>query len=336
MQDLPKTWSKDEFKKASISMIYQDPRCIIDAPEYLQDDDEVFQICIDEYPELIRYASDRLKDDDKFVLRALKVDRGSYLGDYMMPTRVPLKFVSERLKNDQKMILEAVKTNHHNLPYSDASLLKDKEFLLKCMAMNGQCWDYSNNFQNDKDICLAAVTQNGLVIERIPIDLMIDEEIALAAVKSNGYAYAIICDKANCPYFLKTMEFNMAAVLSCPSMVGDYRLTMRSNKEIAFAALQINGYLLSYYSNDETINDDEELVRVAVRQNGLALEFASKRLRRNRSVVFDAVKKNGDSLKYSIGFENDIVIILLAEKMYFKLICDQKMERLFDINFGYI
>ena len=45
--------------------------------------------------------------------------------------------------------------------------------------------------------------------------------------------------------------------------------------------------------------DDEELVCIAVKKNGMALEYASKRLRNHYEIVLFAVKKNGLALQFA-------------------------------------
>jgi histidinol phosphatase-like PHP family hydrolase len=44
---------------------------------------------------------------------------------------------------------------------------------------------------------------------------------------------------------------------------------------------------------------DKEVVLAAVKQNGLALEYASKELQNDREVVLAAVKQDGRALEYA-------------------------------------
>ena len=46
-------------------------------------------------------------------------------------------------------------------------------------------------------------------------------------------------------------------------------------------------------------NSSREIVLRAVKQDGLALEYASYELKADRKVVLAAVKQNGDALKYA-------------------------------------
>lgn len=58
--------------------------------------------------------------------------------------------------------------------------------------------------------------------------------------------------------------------------------------------------------------DDDELVRLAVKKNGLALQFASQRLRDDFETVMIAVKKSGNSLEFASGNLQDNLEIVMA------------------------
>lgn len=59
--------------------------------------------------------------------------------------------------------------------------------------------------------------------------------------------------------------------------------------------------------------DDDELVCIAVKKNGLALQFASDRLRNDKETVMIAVKKNGLALQFaSEGLRNDKEAVMTA------------------------
>eukprot|EP01080_Neovahlkampfia_damariscottae_P006820 gene6820-10985_t len=340
LKDIPTSWTKEEFKKSCFSIIVQNPRSIEDAPDFIKDDEEIMEICIHESPELLQFASERLKNDKKFVLKTLQIDKGINLSDYILCTRVPLKFASKRLRNDREVIIESIKSNYLNLQYASAEFTMNKEFLSECMRTNGHCYDINHVYKNDEDICMAAVSENGLVIAEMPTNIQMNEKIAFEAVKKSGYAYFILYQKiGHKADFFKKFDFCMATVESYPEAIIYNEFYQRDNREIAMTACSKDGTLLNSYRWRSTkINfcDDEEIVMVAVKQNGLALEQASARLKQNRKIVYQAVKQNGDALKYSIGFENDVIITMLSEKMYFKLITDMKMERLFDVNFSFL
>ena len=69
-----------------------------------------------------------------------------------------------------------------------------------------------------------------------------------------------------------------------------------TTEEEVIEAVENNGLALKDY---EVWNDYPEVVRAAVTQNGLALEFASAALQNDSGIVFAAVRQNGKALEYA-------------------------------------
>ena len=67
--------------------------------------------------------------------------------------------------------------------------------------------------------------------------------------------------------------------------------------EIAIAELRM-GFQQKDRGLQETLQDDRGLVMAAVSNDGLALRFASKRLRGERPVAFQAVRQQGAALEF--------------------------------------
>lgn len=66
-----------------------------------------------------------------------------------------------------------------------------------------------------------------------------------------------------------------------------------------FAKEEVRKDGLSLYNlEDQNLRDDREIVLLAVRQNGMALHFASKRLKGDLEVVMEAIKESGWALQY--------------------------------------
>lgn len=69
------------------------------------------------------------------------------------------------------------------------------------------------------------------------------------------------------------------------------KLTKRIKQELAK-----DGYRLRQY---QELQNNKEAVLIAVKSNGEALGFASKRLRANKAVVIEAVKQKSYALYYA-------------------------------------
>lgn len=120
----------------------------------------------------LRYASDRLKDNDKFVLKNVKRNGHS------------LCYASKRLQNNKEVVLAAVKQNGDALNYASYKLRDNYEIVLAAVQQNGyalECASY--RLQDIKEIVLEAVKQNGDALAYAPPCMIDDEQIVLEAIK---------------------------------------------------------------------------------------------------------------------------------------------------------
>ena len=84
---------------------------------------------------------------------------------------------------------------------------------------------------------------------------------------------------------------------------------LQNDKEVVLVAVTQTGHDLKYASTD--LQNDREIVLVAVIQTGHALRYTNLKL--DREIVLEAVKENGNSLMHTSGeFQDDREIILKA------------------------
>ena len=130
--------------------------------------------------------------------------------------------------------------------------------------------DACDELKNDGKVVLAAVAQNGLVLQFASDDLKGIGKVVLAAVAQNGLA----------------LQFASAA--------------LRAEGDVVLAAVVAqNGLALQFASDD--LKGVRDVVLAAVAQNGLALQFASAALQAEGDVVLAAVAENGNALRYASG-----------------------------------
>ncbi len=87
----------------------------------------------------------------------------------------------------------------------------------------------------------------------------------------------------------------------------------------------------AYYDVDEifSFQDDREIVLAAVRNNGLALMYASKDLQGDREVVLAAMRQNPEALKYaSRELQNDEEMKQAKERIA-KI---KRLQKIFDVE----
>lgn len=102
--------------------------------------------------------------------------------------------------------------------------------------------------------------------------------------------------------YAKTQHQTRAEIIEGIKKYGDIYISnfdenIRKDKEIVLIAVKANGTALEFV--DKSMQDDKEVVLTAVKKRGNALKFASKRLKKDEEVVFAAVKNNAYAIQYA-------------------------------------
>lgn len=103
-----------------------------------------------------------------------------------------LYLASPELKRDKELVLEAYGNDRRSIHYADQTLLEDKEFVLNLLKFPSNKADAQFLFgligkeqREDRDIILAAVKKNGMLLRYAPEALWGDEEIVRAAFEND-------------------------------------------------------------------------------------------------------------------------------------------------------
>lgn len=92
---------------------------------------------------------------------------------------------------------------------------------------------------------------------------------------------------------------------------------IRENRDCVLRAVREVGIALEYAS--ESLRRDPEVVLVAVKQDGWALEYAAEELQANRTVALEAVRQDGWTLEFvAPELRSDRVIVLAAVQQNWK------------------
>jgi len=77
-----------------------------------------------------------------------------------------------------------------NLKYASKDLQNDKEVVIKAVKQNGIALRYaSKNLKNNKEVAIEAVKQNGDSLQLASEDLRNDKEVVIEAIKQNAYSF---------------------------------------------------------------------------------------------------------------------------------------------------
>ena len=230
--------------------------------------------------------------------------------------------------HDKDFIIESAKKFRLKVSYINKELYDDFEIASIIVKYDDKSYkDMPDKFKNDKSFALLFINNNRCnynsldnVVEVIPDSLYEDDNFTKEALQLwikhsyssrllklfNRFNYSLkiinmFCDIAieNNSYHLFSIykklinKFKNNEVIYIKiAKVSGFSIIymsseMRYNKNIIMAAVSNEPMALKYAHH--SLQNDEEVVRIAVSQCGWSLRYASRRLRNNYNVVMDAV-----------------------------------------------
>lgn len=224
--------------------------------------------------------------------------------------------------------------------------MSTKESILENIKREGgSILEYEYDFQNDYDIVLAAVNNDGLALEFASDELKANFEIALEAVKNDGLAiefasedlqnnidiakaaitnnieacdyieYELVhyitnekqCDSLSSASFEETLE-----TVSRDGIFLKYVSDKYKNDKIIVNAAVENNYSAFKYASDE-LQNDYDFIFTLISKNGLLLSIVKDKFKNNKEIVSAAVENNGRAIDYApYQLQNDPDIITIS------------------------
>ena len=254
------------------------------------------------YPQAYKYISYGLSLDYKLLIETLKRDGMMY------------EFAHPKFKADVYLLRVA-------MCHSRGEAIK---FAPKCIR---ELDEFRNQINYDNyDEVMAMVMEDGVKINRASIRLKDTEEIAMAAVRQNLHAYEYISER------LKRSDVNIA--LHVVSIKPEYYINlhnnMKCNRNIMLKVASLNGILLKTFPPEfhgdreitleairqdgnayrySSIEDDYELIKVALHTTPSAISFMIDDVRDNEEIMLDVLERNlelyvyfSDRLKQKYGY----------------------------------
>jgi len=175
-------------KEIVLHAVTKEPTALEFAGDNMKQDSEVVSCAVKQQGRLLQHAADTLKSDKDIVLAAVREDPGA------------LEFAAESLKTDQEFglfINTVLRKGDHALEDADDVWSFGKENVLVAIRQDPTFFKHSaSTLQQDvlfyKDMVLAAVLGDGLLLEMVPAELRGDRKVALAAVRSNSAALRFV------------------------------------------------------------------------------------------------------------------------------------------------
>jgi hypothetical protein len=173
----------------------------------------------------------------------------------------------------------------------DDTLQNDKEVVLAAVTQNGRALEYaSKHLRDDPDVCYSAVNQNGFALRYASALNRDNEKVVLAAAQQNprSFQWASPGVRNIKPVVLQVLRMNGFAF----QWISHH---LQSDQEVIDAAIEGGRLDLA----EEEKRGDHEIVMSAVKKCGRSLRFASDAMRMNVEVVKAACGQDGMSLKYA-------------------------------------
>ncbi|MEC8460828.1 MAG: DUF4116 domain-containing protein [Pseudomonadota bacterium] len=216
-----------------------------------------------------------------------------------------------------------------------------KQDLLRVLKNDGmQLKHTSDEDKSDKEIVLAAVSQNILALQYADQSLKKDKDVVLAAVSyknstaalefadatlraDEAFIHDALWAAGDCHvlrYADHALRANKNVVLNAVTLYGDALKyadpSLQKDKEVVLCAVSSGGYdgcALQYV--DPSLQKDKEVVLAAVLQDGFSLAFADSSLQKDKEVVLEAVSRDEDALEHadpSLKKDKDVVLAAVS------------------------
>jgi len=155
---------------------------------------------------------------------------------------------------------------------------EDRAYVLRMVRC---CWELYEEalpieLQTDRAIAMAAVAQNGEMLEYVGKKLLADRDLVLLAAGSPRFSDEYMCRREGIGQSLD-LHFSALRIAAPP---------LRADRRIVMAAVRRAGLELKYASPH--LRGDRDVVLAAVRENGKALRYALAPLRADREVILAA------------------------------------------------
>ena len=202
------------------------------------------------------------------------------------------KYTKGELLNSKSFLLSVVGCYPEILRDVYTLMFNDEEFVFSLIRKNYACLKYLPlRYQNNYQMCLEAVQQEGYSLMYFDPSLRESDEIVLAAVSRRGNALSFASPRQK-----KDRDIVYAAVTNCGLALDYADDSWKRDFDLVSLAVGNHGMALRYA--DPELQDCEEIVKIAVQNNGYAIRSASERLRDNRKLAISAISTYADAYNY--------------------------------------
>ena len=271
------------------------------------------------YPHIFAECSDELKNDRKFILKAMKINNNifPYLPKHLkndvdiaiMATDIEyfLSHITTAILQDKRIVQKFIHSKPSNIDYLQSSGklnfdLYDDEMIYPFVESNTIAFNkLSKRLQNKKKFILAALSvkyPSSELFNELPLKFRKDRKIALKAIKKYETSYSHLCDslKNNERFLLRALKENndLAGVI------------VRENPQIFLNSKLLALYIVKKYNNaisflSEDLRNDKEIIINAVigAQSSNYFNLIPEHFWNDKTVVLKAIENDEDYLEFA-------------------------------------
>lgn len=245
---------------------------------------------------VLRHAPEWIQDDRVIVLAAVQQDSEA------------LAYASSRLKNDLEVVMAAVKRDGFSVRFAGRKIrYEDRNVALAAVRQYGRSLVWLGPFSNDQEVVLAAVHSDAWSLKFASPELAMDWHIIMAAVLNDPLALKLAARVLhNNPQSVEAKRVALAAVTRDARALHYAPEWLRMDLQVVVAAVRQNSLALQlvsprFWNNEEfaTPAQERDLVRIAIRDNGLTLFWAPEWLRNDVDTVVEAMRENPEALEFA-------------------------------------
>lgn len=238
----------------------------------------------------IKFASDELKQNKKFLLSAIEKNKDAvkFIPSNFFESETFVKDLIEKVNSVTTTIFELI----------PEKFKKNKSILIKIAQKIESGWELEGYLdENDLEFFSEVVKKNGNFIYYASEKLRDDEELVKTAIKFGDCNLSNVSERLrnNPAMVIWAIENNRPALLRNAGEIA------QDNFDVIKTAVCKQGSALDWAS--ENLRDNDEIVKLAVDEDPYALQYASDRIRNDKAFVLNICEKQihayiyaGDSL----------------------------------------
>lgn len=255
---------------------YEDSYIVSHAEYYstLIKNDIIAEVAILNYPIFLKYANDKLKNNENLVLQCIYKNFETFT------------YISNKLKNNRDFIKKAVKMGRI-YQYINDEFKKDKKIINIALSYGNT---YFNNLpdeiKNDKDYVLKLINHKMILdndFNALSSDMKRDKDILIACIKN---------EILKIKYFDKNILFKNGSIEKFyHNKDHDIVLqTILNDRDILFEFVKKDSTIFDYI--DDRYIDDIEMIKIVIINNPHLIRKVSDKIKKNRDLIMCLITKN--------------------------------------------